>query len=142
VPFLLDTNVCIALINGTQHSVREQFDKARAEDHSIHVSSIAEFELWYGVGKSARREHNTERLRAFFRGPFEILTFDSDDSETAGLLRAALESKGRPIGPYDLLIAGQALRRRLTLVTANHAEFSRVKDLDWVDWTKPRRTLR
>ena len=137
--FLLDTNACIALINRTQNAVRQRFDEARAEGHSIHVSSIAEFELWYGVGKSSRREHNSERLRTFFRGPFEILTFDSGDAEAAGLLRSNLESRGRPIGPYDLLMAGQALRRGLTLVTANHSEFSRVKYLDWVDWTKPRR---
>jgi tRNA(fMet)-specific endonuclease VapC len=67
------------------------------------------------------------------------MAFDSEDAEAAGLVRADLETKGRPIGPYDLLIAAQAVRRNLTLVTANHTEFSRIKDLDWVDWTKPRR---
>jgi tRNA(fMet)-specific endonuclease VapC len=137
--FLLDTNVCIALINAKEHVVRDNFDSARATAKSIHVSSIAEFELWYGVGKSVQRERNAERLRTFFRGPLQVLDFDSEDAEAAGLIRATLEARGRPIGPYDLLIAAQALRRHLTLVTANHAEFSRIKELEWIDWTKARR---
>jgi tRNA(fMet)-specific endonuclease VapC len=136
VPFLLDTNACIAVINGKPIAIRNRFDEARAAGESLRVSSVTEYELWYGVGKSAHRERNTERLRTFLRGPFGILQFDSDDAESAGMIRAALEANGRPIGPYDLMIAGQALRRRLTLVTANHAEFSRIKDLDWVDWTE------
>ena len=52
-------------------------------------------------------------------------------------IRAALEASGKPIGAYDLLIAGQALARQLTLVTANVSEFSRVKGLSWQDWAKP-----
>ncbi|WP_395016077.1 type II toxin-antitoxin system VapC family toxin [Dongia sp.] len=139
MPFLLDTNACIDLINGRNHVVRDHLDGELAAGHAIHVSSIAAFELWYGVGKSTHRERNSERLRAFFKGPLTVLDFDSEDAETAGLIRAALESKGRPIGPFDLLIAAQALRRQATLVTANHAEFSRIKELDWVDWTKARR---
>jgi tRNA(fMet)-specific endonuclease VapC len=142
MPFLLDTNACIALINGSEKTVRDRFDQARAAGEAIYVSSIAEFELWYGVSKSARREHNTERLRAFFRGPLEVLPLDSEDAETAGAIRADLESRGRPIGPYDILIAGQALRRHLTLVTANQSEFSRIKDLDWMDWTEKNRRSR
>ena len=142
MPFLLDTNACIALINGAEKAVRDRFDEARAAGEAINVSSIAAFELWYGVSKSARRERNADRLRTFFRGPFEVLPLDSEDARAAGSIRADLESKGRPIGPYDILIAGQALRRRLTLVTANHAEFSRIKDLDWVDWTETSRRHR
>jgi tRNA(fMet)-specific endonuclease VapC len=139
MPFLLDTNACIALINGRDHAAREHFNAERAAGQAIQVSSIAEFELWYGVGKSQHRDRNAERLRTFFKGPIDVMAFDSEDAEAAGLVRADLETKGRPIGPYDLLIAAQAVRRNLTLVTANHTEFSRIKDLDWVDWTKPRR---
>jgi len=142
MPFLLDTNACIALINGTEKAVRDRFNDACAANEPIGVSSIAEFELWYGVSKSARRERNADRLRTFFRGPLEVLPLDSEDAEVAGSIRAELESKGRPIGPYDILIAGQALRRRLTLVTANHAEFSRIKNLDWINWAETNRRRR
>ena len=65
------------------------------------------------------------------------LPFEDDDVKFAGSIRAALESSGKPIGAYDILIAGQALRHKLTLVTANASEFSRVKNLDWEDWAKP-----
>ena len=65
-----------------------------------------------------------------------IVDFDGEDARVAGEQRAALETAGRPLGPYDLLIAGQALRREWILVTANVSEFSRVKGLKWEDWAK------
>jgi tRNA(fMet)-specific endonuclease VapC len=64
-----------------------------------------------------------------------LLDFDDEDARTAGQLRATLEKAGTPIGAYDLLIAGQALRRGLTVVTANTSEFSQVTGLSWQDWT-------
>jgi tRNA(fMet)-specific endonuclease VapC len=66
-----------------------------------------------------------------------VLAFDDSDSRTAGAIRATLEVSGRPIGAYDLLVAGQAMARELTLVTANVKEFSRIKGLKWEDWAKP-----
>ncbi|PYU09346.1 MAG: VapC toxin family PIN domain ribonuclease, partial [Acidobacteria bacterium] len=65
------------------------------------------------------------------------LPFEEEDARTAGKIRAAMEAVGKPIGAYDLLIAGQALRHKLTLVTANAKEFGRVKGLVWEDWAKP-----
>lgn len=65
------------------------------------------------------------------------LAFEGGDAEIAGAIRADLETLGRPIGAYDLLIAGQAMRNKLVLVTANLSEFARIKALDWVDWGKP-----
>lgn len=101
------------------------------------VSSVAVFELWYGVAKSSHPEANRQRLGIFLAGPIEVVVFDDEDAETAGRIRAALEVHGKPIGAYDLLIAGQALRRKLILVTANVAEFARIKGLAWQDWSKP-----
>jgi tRNA(fMet)-specific endonuclease VapC len=135
VSFLLDTNACIALINGIPPAVRRHFDEAVARDEPILVSSIVQFELWYGIGKSGNPARNTDRLSAFLSGAFTIIDFDSEDARMAGMIRAELESEGRPIGPYDLLIAGQAMRHHVTLVTANQREFARIKKLEWVDWT-------
>ena len=101
------------------------------------VSSIAVFELWYGVGKSTRQDFNRKRLEVFLSGPIVVLPFEDADARTAGALRASLETSGRPIGAYDLLIAAQALRHGLTLVTANVSEFSRVTGLAWQDWANP-----
>ena len=75
-------------------------------------------------------------LLKFLSPSLSAVSFDAEDAEIAGMQRAALEKVGRPIGPYDLLIAGQALRRNWTLVTANVSEFSRIKGLTWEDWSR------
>lgn len=133
--YLLDTNACIALINGSPAPVRTKLQKAAGD--RIFVSSIAVFELWYGVAKSTRQDFNRKRLETFLAGPVIVLPFEDDDGLVAGSIRASLEASGKPIGAYDVLMAGQALRHQLTLVTANVSEFSRVKGLAWQDWAKP-----
>lgn len=132
--YLLDTNVCIALINGRPSGVRRRFEEVSASGASIATSSVVAFELWYGVGKSARPDANAERLNLFFGGPIDVLDFNSEDGHEAGRIRAGLEAVGKPIGAYDVLIAGQALRRGARLVTSNCSEFARVADLAWEDW--------
>jgi tRNA(fMet)-specific endonuclease VapC len=135
--YLLDTNVCVALINGHPATVRARLQKATAGGEQVLVSSVAVFELWYGVGKSTRQEFNRKRLETFLAGPILVLPFEDADARAAGSARAILEAVGKPIGAYDVLMAGQALRHQLTLVTANVSEFSRVKGLAWQDWAKP-----
>ncbi len=135
--YLLDTNACIAVINGEPAKVRARMQKVSAAGAHVLVSSVAEFELWYGVAKSVKQEFNRKRLETFLAGPILVLPFEDADAHVAGSVRAVLEAAGRPIGAYDLLMAGQALRHRLTLVTANVSEFSRVKGLHWQDWAKP-----
>jgi len=137
VNYLLDTNACIALINGRPPSVRPRFQRAIDAGDKVHISSVVAFELWYGVAKSRQPEANRQRLAAFLSGPLESIVFDDEDSQAAGVVRAALEASGKPIGAYDLLIAGQALRRKFTLVTANVTEFARIKGLDWQNWSRP-----
>ena len=134
--YLLDTNVCIALINDKPAAVRVRFQKALAAGSEVLVPAVAAFELWYGVAKSDRQEANAKRLETFLSGPLRLLPFAEEDGRTAGKIRAALETAGKPIGAYDLLIAGQALHHKLTLVTANAKEFRRVKGLLWEDWAK------
>ena len=134
--YLLDTNACIAVINRKTPSVRTRLQAAMGTGNKLFVSSVAAFELWYGVAKSSQPQANRLRLETFFDGPIAPLPFDDEDAYAAGEIRAALEAQGRSIGAYDLLIAGQALRRGFTLVTANVAEFSRVKGLVWQDWSR------
>ena len=137
--YLLDTNACIALINGTEINVRRRFKRAVARESVILLSSIVAFELWYGVAKSQRKDNNTQRLETFLGGPLECAPFDEDDARAAGTVRAELETLGRPVGAYDVLLAGQARRRGATLVTSNTKEFARVQDLKWEDWAASRR---
>lgn len=133
--YLLDTNAVVALLRNKPVEVRERYREAEAAGDRLALSSVVLFELWYGVAKSSQVQENTERLRVLLSGDLDLLDFDDEDARTAGQVRATLEKSGTPIGAYDLLIAGQALRRGLTVVTANTSEFSRVTGLNWQDWT-------
>lgn len=137
--YLLDTNACVALINGTPPEVRKRFERAAAGGGLVLLSSVVSFELWYGVGKSVRKELNTQRLETFLAGPLEWVAFEEQDAREAGAIRAELEAAGKPIGAYDVLLAGQARRLGATLVTSNVREFERVAGLRWEDWAAPAR---
>jgi tRNA(fMet)-specific endonuclease VapC len=133
--YLLDTNIVIALLRNRPARVRERLRRAVSEGAAISVSSVVLFELWYGVARSGRREENAQRLRVFLSGNIGVLPFEESDASIAGDSRATLEANGTAIGPYDLLIAAQALRTGTTLATANVSEFARVPGLSWEDWT-------
>jgi tRNA(fMet)-specific endonuclease VapC len=136
VSYLLDTNAVVALLRNRPVKVRERYREAEASGDYLALSSVVLFELWYGVAKSSQVPENTERLRILLSGDLDLLDFDDEDARTAGQVRASLEKDGNPIGANDVLIAGQALRRGLTVVTANTTEFDRVTGLSWQDWTK------
>jgi tRNA(fMet)-specific endonuclease VapC len=136
VNYLLDTNAVVALLRNKPTKARDRYRQAEEAGDYLALSSVVLFELWYGVARSSKVSENTERLRILLSGDLDLLDFDDEDARTAGQVRAALEKDGNPIGAYDLLIAGQALRRGLTVVTANTSEFGRVTGLSWQDWTK------
>src|SRR5260370_20205093 len=108
-----------------------RFRRAGSRVVPIAISSVVLYELWYGVARSERRRENTERLRIFLSGDVGVVPFDEEDAAAAGELRATLESAGKAIGPYDLLIAAQALGGGGTLGTANISRFSRVRGIYW-----------
>ena len=132
----LDTNAAIAIMNGKPVQVCRRFSEAMGLGDQIDVSSIVLHELWYGVGRSNQYQRSLEAVNTFLAGPIEVTPFDSEDARAAGEIRALLTAKGTPIGPYDVLIAGQALRHGATLVTANARELRRVPGLKVVDWTR------
>jgi tRNA(fMet)-specific endonuclease VapC len=132
---LLDTNVVIAITNSRPAKVRLRFQEQLSRGTTIAISTIAVFELRYGTAKSARPAFNNQVLDQFLTGYVDVLEFTSADAAEAGNIRAALEERGTPIGPYDTLIAAQALRHNATLITANTREFSRVAGLKVEDWT-------
>ena len=126
--YLLDANAAIALLKGHVGFI------AHLKQHKpsdVGVPSIVAHELFYGVYRSRRFVENLARVDAL---QFETLDFDREDARQAGQIRAALNAAGIPIGPYDVLIAGQALARDLTLVTHNLREFKRVAGLEVEDW--------
>lgn len=109
--YLLDTNSLVALLRNKPVAVRESYRQAEKAGDYLAVSSLVLFELWYGVEKSSRVQENTERWRVLLSGDLDLLDFDDEDAQASGRIGAALERIGTPIGAYDLLIAGQALRR-------------------------------
>ena len=133
--YLLDTNICIALINGSSRKARAAFMKAVRAGALLETSSIVVHELWYGVAKSQLVAQNERALSAFLSRDISVLDYSEQDARAAAEVRAELERKGTRIGEYDTLIAGQAYARGLTLVTANTREFRRVKGLAVEDWT-------
>ncbi len=128
--FLLDTDICIYVINERPASVLTHFRRHRVGE--IGVTAITVAELAYGVEKSGSARNRVALER--FLLPLEIVDFDNDAAFAYGRLRAELELEGSPIGPLDMLIAAQALARGSTLVSNNEREFRRVSGLPVENW--------
>jgi tRNA(fMet)-specific endonuclease VapC len=128
VKYLLDANAVIAILKGDARFIARLKRHAPAD---FAIPSIVAHELFYGAYRSQRVAENLARVEAI---QFEALEFDREDARIAGQMRAATSLAGTPIGPYDVLIAGQALARDLTLVTHNVREFQRVSGLKIEDW--------
>lgn len=129
--YLLDTNICIYLINKRPMSVVEHIQSLPIEDIGISTVTVAELE--YGVAKSLRPEENRNALIEFLT-PFRIVEFGQVAAYEYGQLRSVLELQGQIIGPMDLLIAAHALAEGAVLVTNNEKEFRRVPDLPLANW--------
>ncbi len=130
--YLLDTNICIYLLKNSYPSLTSRLFSMQPSEFSI--SSVTVFELEYDASKSKWGDQTRQKL-ALFLAPFQILPFTTDDAIAAGKIRGFLEEKGTPIGPYDVLIAAQAISRNLIVITKNTDEFKRVPSLTVEDWT-------
>lgn len=128
--FLLDTNICIYIINGRSAGALQRF--AGLHYGQVGISSITGAELCFGVSKSASAR-NQQALDKFL-APLEVMPFDEDAMREYGKLRAQLEACGTPIGALDLLIAAHALALGSVLVTNNLREFQRVPELRLENW--------
>jgi tRNA(fMet)-specific endonuclease VapC len=127
--FLLDANAVIALLKSTTSKTAQRARRERVGD--IAISAVGSHELFYGAFKSRRAAQNLVVIDAL---QFIVLEFDKEDARKAGQVRASLASEGTPIGPYDVLIAGQAVARDMILVTRNTREFRRVPELRFENW--------
>lgn len=129
--YLLDTNVCIRLLNNTSMAVRNRLLIEQPEN--IYLCTVVQMELYYGAYRSTHPERNLVLLERFFQ-QFSILALDSQAARITGEIRAQLAALGTPIGPYDVQIAAIALANNLTLITHNTSEFRRVQGLLIEDW--------
>jgi tRNA(fMet)-specific endonuclease VapC len=133
VRYLLDTNICVYIINRKPAVVIERFRQMVLGE--VGVSSITAAELAFGVAKSGSARNHTALEK--FLAPLEILPFGSDAIWAYGDIRSTLERSGTPIGALDTLIAAHALSAKLTLVTNNLKEFQRVAGLRCGNWVGP-----
>jgi len=133
VHYLLDTDICIYLIKKRPPTVLDRFRQHSPQD--VAISIITLFELEYGVEKSQYPQRSKDALTKFLL-PLSIINLDRSATIESAIIRAQLEKKGMPIGPYDLLIAGLARSRDMTLVTNNIKEFERVVGLQLENWVE------
>lgn len=129
--YMLDTNILIYTIKNKPELVRQKFE---AHDGEMCASSVTAMELLYGAHKSQAVRRNLDSVEGLL-GRLEILDFDLGAAEHAGQIRADLAASGRPIGPFDVMIAGHARSTGLCLVTNNEREFTRVSGLRITNWT-------
>ena len=130
--YILDTNICIYIINEKPDKVLRKFELYPVYEFGI--SSITHAELQYGIEKSKNKNTNQAALDEFLL-PLTILPFHGQRLVTCyGEIRASLESKGQTIGPLDMLIAAHALSLDLIIISNNIKEFSRIKNLKCENW--------
>jgi tRNA(fMet)-specific endonuclease VapC len=132
--YLLDSNVCVQFLRNKNALVVQRINARQTAELSL--CPIVLSELYYGCLCSAKPIVNRAKVDAFIR-PYVILPFDAAAAETHGEIRHHLESQGKMIGPYDSQIAAIALVNKVTLVTHNTSEFSRVPGLALEDWELP-----
>jgi len=129
--FLIDTNICVALIRQKPKELIKQITTRRPGDIGISMITIAE--LVHGAQKSSRTEQNMNALDQFLL-PLEIADFDQSAAVIYGHMRTYLENKGTIIGSMDMLIAAHAMSLEVALVTNNTREFKRIPNLKIEDW--------
>jgi tRNA(fMet)-specific endonuclease VapC len=129
--FLPDTNACITLLRQRDQRLITRWKSVKVSD--IVLCSIVIYELRFGAQRSSNPSGEHLKLDLFL-SPFNSLPFDDQCARRCAELRADLEANGRVIGPHDLQIAAIALQHRLTLVTHNSREFSRIAGLTIDDW--------
>ncbi len=128
--YMLDTNIAIYTIKNRPPAVREQF---KAHDGQMCMSSVTLMELIYGAEASAAVDRNLRDVEGF-AARLEVLAYDDHAAAHTGQLRAELRRAGRPIGPYDEMIAGHARSRGLVIVTNDTRQFQRVPGLRLANW--------
>ena len=130
--YMLDTNIAIYTIKNKPSEVREAF---KARDGQLCISAATLMELIYGAEASAAVDRNLRDIEGF-AARLDVLPYDSEAAAHTGQLRAELRKIGRPIGPYDEMIAGHARSRGLVVVTHNIKQFENVPGIRLTNWVK------
>ena len=129
IRYLLDANIVTHWLKRSRPALLPRLKETRS---ACAQSAIGLFEGYFGAFKGTQ---TLQTIALYDEIGFPVLPFDREDARAAGEIRASLERRGQIIGPFDILIAGQALARDLVLVTNNTGEFARVDGLRLEDWT-------
>jgi tRNA(fMet)-specific endonuclease VapC len=130
--YLLDTNTVSFHIRQSSAALRRRL--RRVDASRVALSVVTEMELLYGLARTPKLK--IAPLVEEFLAGMTVLPLDSDVAATYARVRADLESRGRPIGPLDLMIGAHALSTDATLITNNVKEFRWVRGLKAQDWTR------
>lgn len=129
--YMLDTNICIYIINKHPEQVIKRF--SMLPKGVTEISSVVLSELAFGANKSQLCEKNLQALSKFTI-PVSVIPYDDAAAYLYGKLRADLSRKGKLIGQLDMMIAAHAISVNAILVTNNLKEFSRIKSLKCENW--------
>lgn len=130
--YMLDTNIVIYTMKNRPPHVRDRF---KTHDGRMCISAVTLGELIYGAERSAWPERNLADIQGLV-ARLDVAPFDERAAEHFGQVRAELYASGKPIGPYDMMIAGHARSMGLVLVTNNEREFGRVPGLRIENWSR------
>ncbi|MBF0439215.1 MAG: type II toxin-antitoxin system VapC family toxin [Magnetococcales bacterium] len=133
IRYMLDTNVCICVINGTPSALRVRLQQVSPRE--VAISQIVRYELEFGVCNSKQQQRNYANLSHFLKY-IQVLDFGDEQSIEAAQIRCELIRVGQQIGHYDTLIAAHARSLQAILVTHNSREFGRVDRLRLEDWER------
>lgn len=128
--YVLDTNTLIYFFKGKGRVAERMLSNAPAD---IVIPAVVIYELQTGIAKSTSPRKRTQQLKNLL-DTVKVLSFSTKEASAAANIRAHLEKKGTPIGPYDVLIAGTVIANHATLVSHNLSEFKRIKNLKTEDW--------
>ena len=129
--YFLDTNICVYYLKGRNENLKRKLLKEHPDN--IKIPSIVKAELLYGAEKSKYKKDNIIKINEFLL-PFEIIPFSDLETDRYAKTRATLESKGKTIGPNDLIIASIVMEHDGILITNNINEFERIKEMKIENW--------
>ena len=131
--YLLDTCVVSAFFRKETNII----DKLKAlTPEVIKISTITVMEIEYGLHLNPALRPRIQPLWLSFKEQVEVLQFSEMDAIDSAQVRSVLKKEGKPIGPYDTLLAGMSRNRGLVFVTSNISEFARVEGLLIENWLK------
>ncbi len=129
--YLLDTNICIYIINKRPPEVFERFRRMKLVQ--LHIPTIVVFELYFGLEKNQSHRRNASFLENFI-APLSVTGFSMEAAKCAAKIRANLRNQGTFIGAYDIQIAAVAMTEGMVLLTNNTKEFERIEGLKLENW--------